>query len=247
MGLTIDERVAREQAFHEQRFDGFDRRESQKKYYWAIWDGAEKYMQTVTEFSKNANVLEYGCGDADNWRQVGPYAKAMVGIDISNAAVTRLRNECLLSNVTFEVMDAHKLDFDDGSFDVVFGSGIIHHLDTERSAKEIARVLRPGGRAIFWEPLGLNPLINAYRKATPNARTVDEHPLMPKDYEILQREIGEGQLQFFGLCTILSVPITESRFRTITFNSLRKFDRLVGKLPGIRYLSWYCLSTLTKK
>src|SRR3546814_13720576 len=76
-------------------------------------------------------------------------------------------------------MNAEAMDFPDDSFDLVFGSGIIHHLDIDRAFAEIARVLRPGGRAVFVEPPGLNPAIEIYRRLTPGAPPPAAHPLPP--------------------------------------------------------------------
>ena len=49
----------------------------------------------------------------------------------------------------FRLMDAHKLDFPENTFDVVYGAGILRHLDYARALLEILRVLRPGGAMIF--------------------------------------------------------------------------------------------------
>ena len=45
-----------------------------------------------------------------------------------------------------------ELPFEDGTFDVVFTSGSLHHTVTELSLAECARVLRPGGRFAAVEP-----------------------------------------------------------------------------------------------
>jgi SAM-dependent methyltransferase len=46
--------------------------------------------------------------------------------------------------------DAQALPFDDGSFDVVLGHAVLHHLpDLQQAWREIHRVLRPGGVAVF--------------------------------------------------------------------------------------------------
>jgi SAM-dependent methyltransferase len=74
-------------------------------------------------------------------------------------------------------MDAHHLEFPDHYFDVVFGASVLHHLDFVRGLDEIRRVLKPGGRIYFYEPLGINPVAKAIRWLTPKARTVDERPL----------------------------------------------------------------------
>ena len=41
----------------------------------------------------------------------------------------------------------------DASVDVVFGIAILHHLDLPQAAREVWRILKPGGRAIFQEPV----------------------------------------------------------------------------------------------
>ena len=46
------------------------------------------------------------------------------------------------------------LDLPEASFDLVCGSGILHHLALERAYGEVARVLAPTGSAVFSEPLG---------------------------------------------------------------------------------------------
>src|SRR3546814_2369311 len=113
-------------------------------------------------------------------------ARTATGIDISDVAIEKGRERARqkgFTNVRLEAMNAEAMTFPDDSFDLVFGSGIIHHLDIDRAFGEIARVLRPGGRAVFIEPLGLNPAIGLYRRFTPSARTPDEHPLLRRSEE----------------------------------------------------------------
>jgi SAM-dependent methyltransferase len=90
-------------------------------------------------------------------------------------------------------MDARKLDFPDGSFDAVFSLSSIEHFggpaDVAQAAREIGRVLRPGGRAaivtecfLSWHPADWPPLNFALRvatggrraqRATPRRRVID--------------------------------------------------------------------------
>ena len=65
-------------------------------------------------------------------------------------------------------------------FDIVYGTGILHHLEINKCLNEIHRILKPDGNLLFVEPLGTNPLINLYRKFTPNSRSKDEHPFTKK-------------------------------------------------------------------
>ena len=63
---------------------------------------------------------------------------------------------------------------------------MLHHLDLSKCMLELNRLLRINGSIVFMEPLGTNPLINLYRKLTPNSRTADEHPLTPKDFYFIK-------------------------------------------------------------
>lgn len=113
----------------------------------------------------------------------------VTGIDISSRRVSEanslIERENLKANATVIKMNAENLEFPDESFDLVVGMAILHHLDLELVLPEISRVLKENGEAIFLEPLGGNPIINYYRKRTPDLRTPDEHPLVEKDFEII--------------------------------------------------------------
>ena len=51
-------------------------------------------------------------------------------------------------------MPAESLIYDNDIFDFVLGVSILHHTDVTLVEREIARVLKPGGRALFIEPMG---------------------------------------------------------------------------------------------
>src|SRR5260370_38482300 len=56
--------------------------------------------------------------------------------------------------IRLQVAPATRLPYEDGSFDVVLTSHVLKHLDDEAlltSFREVARVLRPGGRFLLWE------------------------------------------------------------------------------------------------
>ena len=55
--------------------------------------------------------------------------------------------------------NAEHLPYADASFDAVYGSSVLHHLDLDRALAEVLRVLRPGGRCVFTEPNILNPQV----------------------------------------------------------------------------------------
>ncbi|MGV0579276.1 class I SAM-dependent methyltransferase [Mycolicibacterium elephantis] len=241
-----ERRVAREREFHNERFAAEGSRSNQAKYYWAVSDGEAAYARTYQDLARGRDVLEYGCGDTKKFLTLAPIVKSLHAIDISDRAIERLRGENTANNVQLHVMDAMNMTFADESFDLVFGSGIIHHLDTETSAMEIARVLRPGGRAVFWEPLGLNPVINLYRKLTPSVRTPDEHPLLPKDLSVFEKYFSSVNAQYYGLATLAAVPLRNRSLGNKAAVLTRRLDRHLLTLPGVRSLAWFVLVTTEK-
>ncbi|MGV0853239.1 class I SAM-dependent methyltransferase [Mycolicibacterium phlei] len=241
-----EERVARERDFHNDRFAEDGSRAQQAKYYWAVRDGSSEFKQVCRELARDKDVLEYGCGDTRNFLTFAPIAKSLQAIDISDAAIERMSAENTHDNVHLHVMDAMNMTFADESFDLVFGSGIIHHLDTDTAAREVSRILRPGGKAVFWEPLGRNPVINLYRRLTPSARTPDEHPLLPTDFETIRRHLDIVDIRYYGLTTLAAVPLRGRKFGDASFKVTRRLDKALFAAPSIRHLAWFSMFIAAK-
>jgi SAM-dependent methyltransferase len=230
-----------EKDFHNKRFEEGDDRQAQMKYYWAVANGSDRYWNNVKMAAPGARILEYGCALGDKSEELTGSCASYDGIDISDVAIDHATGLYGRENVRFHVMDAMHMTFPDNSFDLIFGSGIIHHLDTEQSIKEIRRVLSPMGRAWFWEPLGLNPLINLYRTVTPSARTPDEHPLLPRDFRIMQKHFGNVNLDYFGLTTLGAVPFRNSKLGAPLRAACETIDSAILAVPGLRNIAWYSL------
>jgi len=132
-------------------------------------------------------VLDYGCGRGDDAiALVRRGAAHVTGFDISDAEIAYAAQAAQDAGVgdrtRFLVADAHATGFPDGAFDIVRGNSILHHLELEPALIELRRILRPGGRAVFVEPLAHNPLLRLGRALTPMARTADEHPFTAADW-----------------------------------------------------------------
>ena len=158
---------------------------------------------------RNKSVLEYGCGNyGDLSLKLAKLGARVTAADISGESVRSthkvLKAYRLLGQVTPLKMDCEILCFAKASFDVVVGRAILHHLNLERALPEIRRVLKPGGRAIFIEPMGNNPFLNLYRRLTPKSRTEDEHPLTRYDFEKLGQYFSRVSHREFNL---LSLPL----------------------------------------
>ena len=79
------------------------------------------------------------------------FAKSVVAVDLTPAMreqFERNAEEAGLTNASFQVADSEALPFPDACFDLVTCRRAVHHFpDPARAAAELARVLRPGGRA----------------------------------------------------------------------------------------------------
>src|SRR3954466_12537164 len=88
--------------------------------------------------------------------------------DVSPGMLEQLASsaERLHLDVETAVCDAESLPFESGSFDVVFGHAVLHHIpDLERAFSEFRRVLKPGGLVTFCgEPSRTGDKLAAYPK-----------------------------------------------------------------------------------
>ncbi|HOZ81857.1 MAG TPA: methyltransferase domain-containing protein [Bacteroidia bacterium] len=122
---------------------------------------ADRRADLIAKYSladKSSTVLEIGCGtglfSGKFYQRTG--AK-IIATDLSPELLNVAKEK--YPAVEFVLADAMKLQFDANTFDVVFGSSVLHHLEFERSLNEILRVLKPGGRMVFAEPNMINPQI----------------------------------------------------------------------------------------
>jgi ubiquinone/menaquinone biosynthesis C-methylase UbiE len=118
-------------------------------------------LLATAQISADDRVLDVGCGLASLLIALAeriPFRTPAVGTDVSEelirAAARDVRRAGLQNRVTVQAAPATHLPFADGAFDVVMSSHVIKHLDDHtlgQAFAEIARVLRPGGRFLFWE------------------------------------------------------------------------------------------------
>jgi ubiquinone/menaquinone biosynthesis C-methylase UbiE len=110
----------------------------------------EPFIPDFAEFEKyrGKKVLEIGVGLGADHQRFAEAGADLCGIDLTQRAIDNVRHRFQIMglNSNLAVGDAENLDFDDGTFDLVYSWGVIHcSPDTVKCAKEIMRVLKPGG------------------------------------------------------------------------------------------------------
>ena len=99
-------------------------------------------------------VLDVGCGDGEFAVELTKRGATVVGIDASAEMIDAAKSRSKLQNadIDFQVAMAEHLPFPAGQFDVVTAITILCFVDDAAPVfREIARVLRPGGRLVIGE------------------------------------------------------------------------------------------------
>lgn len=207
----------------------------------------KSFLQEELVYGHGKSILEIGCNSWHGWLQnMDIFPERINCINISDVEIKKgkgLQQDSILKPI-FYVMDAHSMAFKECSFDVVFGSAILHHLDLKNVLPEIKRVLKPNGKFVFWEPLGINPVGKLVRFLTPGFRTKDEQPFRFKELSIAKKyfRIKIIPFEFFvPAAGILSAFLFRSPYNILT-NTAYFIDRVLLKvLPPIKYFYRYMI------
>ncbi len=113
-------------------------------------DILERWMTLVSERigpRKSVELLDLGCGTGRfSIPMAARLGYSVTGADNSDEMLEKARNKEGGNRVKWSVQNAAHLSYPNASFDVVFTSHLLHHLDEPLDAiRECYRVLRPGG------------------------------------------------------------------------------------------------------
>ena len=237
------------------------RRRSEREYYDAHWAGEPAFKRpscydwftdqmddwalTRMQELRGRTVLFLGCGINNSLiKTLSDRGARVIAIDISLESVRQVRCEIERKRIprayVFEA-DGQVLGLADQSVDIVFGQSVIHHLDVPKACLEIYRVLKPGGKALFIEPMGTNPLINLYRRLTPAGRTPYERPLRSEDIVAMQEIFDRFASRCFYLTSLVTIPLS----RWLREESLRRWYRRLNRVDDflfqhVPYLERFC-------
>lgn len=128
-----------------------------------FWEPLDRQMIDWLAPAKSAHVLDAGCGRGDHVRLFAERCR-VTGIDLKSDLLDyargRLAATRLSRNATLRQADIAKLPFEDAAFDLVWSSHVFHGLpNIAPAARELKRVLRPGGRFALRENRVLSALL----------------------------------------------------------------------------------------
>jgi SAM-dependent methyltransferase len=198
--------------------------------------------------------LDYACGDGAETRKGARMGAALaIGIDVSNVSIRNATEaaeaEGLSRTCIFLEGDCENTGLPDNSVEVILCSYMLHHLDLTHAYPELHRILKPGGRLLAAEALNYNPLIQLYRKLTPELRTEweKEHILSLKDVRAAKRYFNVGEICYWHLSSVLGafvrgIPAVFGAVMPV----LDALDTMLLRIPGIQLLAWQFSFELTK-
>ena len=146
---------------------------------------ARLFLKPVLAVASGKRVLELGCGMGAASAAVAEVAESVTAVDFSPAMLEGARGRHGgIPNLTFVTADIVDDDLG-GTYDIVFGTMVLHEVRTDRFdalCSNIDRHMAPGSFAWFQENSYFNPLFRAFRSAcvgrfgVPKLGSYDERP-----------------------------------------------------------------------
>jgi SAM-dependent methyltransferase len=263
------ERLQREATFHDQWAASIDPTSTLVDETFTAPTAIEN-QHILTQFGplRGKRVLDYGCGAAEGGVYFAKQGASVVGIDVSPGMLAAAQKLAGHHGVTIETrqVQGERIPADDGEFDLIYGNGVLHHVDLARARPELARIMKPTGKGCFIEPLAYNPVIEVYRRIADTVRTPDEHPLSFPDIESFRASFADVSHREFWL-TSLAVflrfylwervdPKKERYWKKIYtdaerlssfFAPLAQVDAaILGRIPALGRLCWNTVITAAR-
>jgi SAM-dependent methyltransferase len=264
-----DDLLHREQVFHDRwastiDVDGIRVRD----YFEACTAPENRFILRQLGDVTGKYLLDLGCGAGENSVYFSRLGARCVASDYSPGMVEVALKLAERNGVPVEgrVVNAMQIDFPDNTFDIVYASNLLHHIpDPEITIREIHRVLKPGGKMCFWDPLKHNPVINVYRKMATEVRTEDETPLDINIVEFVRSRFGQTAYDTFWIASLWIFlqfyliekvnPNQERYWKKIiieqdrlakTYGRLERLDKWLKKLPLMKRMAWNLAVVATK-
>jgi SAM-dependent methyltransferase len=197
---------------------------------------------------RGRDVLDLGCGHGMAAVVLARQGARVTATDLSMGYLVEASRRALANEVDINLLqaDAERLPFADASFDRIWGNAILHHLDLAKAGREVHRLLRPGGIAVFCEPWGDNVFLEWARLRLPypgKERTRDEQPLRSAQLPILREVFPRLDVEGFQLLSMARRVLGQGAvYRGLAWCD----DRLLKHVPALHRWCRYVVLALPR-
>lgn len=209
------------------------------------------YARLLREFRRHLPIrsgaplrcVDLGCGSGEITARLAALDVdlELEGLDLSPNAVARARAR--VPSATFHIGDIEATGFEAASFDVVVLSAVLHHFpDLSRVTQECARILKPGGVALAYDPHRGNPFMRLYR--CHDSPLYSSEGVTPNEEPVSRAKL-EGAFRSAGFASSKAYPISGVAFKYVESGAARialpiynALDRLLDVGPLRRFGSF---------
>ncbi len=252
--MDATDRLREEIAFHDRQADERAGRLTGQQLLFADAEYLDHETWIRPAFAKlgevrGRDVLDLGCGHGMAAVVLARMGARVAAVDLSAGYVAEARRRARANgvNVVLAQADGERLPFADATFDAVWGNAILHHLDLERALREVRRVLRPGGVAVFAEPWGDNALLEWARRRLPypgKGRTRDERPLRGEQLAAVRAVFPRSEVEGYQLLSMARRVLGRGPVsRALAWCD----DRLLRRVPALGRWCRYVVLTLPRE
>ncbi|HMP08244.1 MAG TPA: class I SAM-dependent methyltransferase [Lacipirellulaceae bacterium] len=197
-----------------------------------------------THYQPGRRLLDFGCGWGAHAVVYAKIGYAVDGFDLSEGNLAAARSLAerygVASQITLTQQTAERLTYADDSFDVIVGVDILHHVAIPAAIAECRRVLKPGGVAVFREPIR-NPVLDALRntplvrRLRPNDASLDRHithdeeKLTPADLATIRQTFPQATIRRFQVLSRGAAVFKNAEM------TLERVDYALRWIPGYQW------------
>lgn len=166
----------------------------------------EFYFEILNHKNKQSKLLEIGAGTGNHTAPLIDMLYNVCATDISLKSLEFMKKRFYgYKNFSAQYADIEKLPFNNESFDIVCGAGVLSYGDNKIVMNEIYRVLKSGGMLLLLDSLNNNPIYRFYRyfnylRGLRTKNTLLRMPTINLINEYTQK-FGHVEVKYFGAIT----------------------------------------------
>jgi SAM-dependent methyltransferase len=208
-----------------------------------LWDWRQMSAIALGDV-RGKSLLDFGCGMGEESVYFAKLGAMVTGVDISEVGIASLKARAAHHRLPIAAheMTVDPTEFPDASFDRVHGLGILHHVGFAKGIAEVRRLLRPGGVAVFLEPMGDDRAIETVKQwLMKNARFLgDFDEVTDHERNLTWAEI-DAELESWAVATVYPYHLLFRLKRflpAMSLDAVRRFD--AAALTLMPSLKRYC-------